>query len=153
MAKCQPIPMQILDCVVTQSIVPVSRRLQDINAISAVELIKLVSIADDEIDRTPFGTGCAQLQKYLYLTQPHTWNRRRITPVEAQRESQFSCVEVGGGTDIGDRQGGMVLFTVDIRGGGHSHEPSLIQAVTDLKKVRLASELDAKVIVGQTRGH
>ena len=59
--------MQVLDCVVAQAIVPVPRRLQDINAVSAVELIKLVSIADDEINRSPFGTGRAPLQKYLYL--------------------------------------------------------------------------------------
>src|SRR6476646_6752429 len=153
MAKCQPIPMQILDCIITQSIVPVPRRLLDFNAISAVELIKLVSIANDEINRTPFGTGCSELQKYLYLTQLHTCNRRRITPGEAQSESQFAYVEVGGATHIGDRQGGMVLFTVDIRGGGLGQWTLLIQAARDLKELRLAAVFDAEVIVGQAGSH
>src|SRR4029077_788566 len=144
--------MQVLDCVVTQSIVPVSRRLQDINAVSAVELIKFVSITDNETHPTPFGTGRAPLQKYLYLAQRHTCISRRFTPGKAQSESQFTGVKIDGGTDIGDRQHGMVLFTVDGRGSGRGQCPLLTQAVADLKQFRLASKLDAKMIVSQPCG-
>src|SRR5882724_761683 len=124
--------MQIAHRVVTQSVVPVWRRLQDINAISAVELIKLVSIADDEINRAPFRTGRALLQKYLHLAKIHTCNRRRFAPGKAQTEAQLCCVKVDSRTNISDGQARMVLLTVDVRGDGRGHEPSFIQAGNDL---------------------
>src|SRR5882724_9022679 len=96
-----------------------------LEAVSPVVVIKVGGVADHEIHRTPFWTGRTQLQKYLHLAQSYTCNRRRVAPGKSQTETQFFSVEVGGGTDIADGQARVVVLTVDVRGGGRGHKPSL----------------------------
>jgi hypothetical protein len=83
--------------------------------------VELVGVANHEIHRTPFGTGRAQLEEYLHVTQIYARHRRRFTPGEGQIETELIGVEVDGSKKIADEQGRVMLLAVDLRGGWGAH--------------------------------
>jgi len=114
MSEHEVVPVQIPDCIVAQSPGPVPRRLDDFDAVGALELVQFVGVAHDEIHRAPFGIGRALLQEYLHATQIHTRHRRRVAPGEGLFEAELFRVELGGCEDVADRQAGVMLLAVNL---------------------------------------
>src|SRR5687767_12600928 len=67
MSKIEPVPVKISDGIVADSIFPVSRRLNDFDAVGAVKLIELVRVTHHEEHRAAFGAGRSPLQKNLHV--------------------------------------------------------------------------------------
>src|SRR5438445_12448871 len=126
MSKAEIVPVQIPDRVLAQPVGLGLRCLHDFDPVGAVELVELVGIADDEIHGAPLGSWRALVQEYLHMTQVHASKRRWVALGEGQDEAELFRVEVGGGKDVADRQGRVVLFAVDLRGGDRGHGVSFL---------------------------
>ena len=113
--------MQIADGVIAHSPWPVPRRLDDFDAIGALELVQLVGVADDEIHLASLGIGLALLQEYLRTTQIHTREGRRVAPSEGLLEAELFRVELGGCENVADFQTSVVLLAVNLWDGGLGH--------------------------------
>jgi hypothetical protein len=97
-------------------------RLQDFDIVGAVELVKLIRVADNEIYRAPCGTRRAALQEHLHVAQIDTRDGRRLAPSEAEREAEFVGIEVNGGGDVANREAWVVTVAIDLWDPGHVGE-------------------------------
>src|SRR6266850_5964230 len=132
MSKLEPVAVQISDGVVADSILPVSRRLNDFDAVGAVKLIELVRVSDDKEHCTAFGAGSAPLQEHLHSIEIHPGHRRRLAKGEGQEEAKLVFVEVGSCLDVADRQTGVEHFAFDVRGCRRHRTPLECAGLTAL---------------------
>src|SRR5579862_2544091 len=115
MPKGKRVPMQVPQGVVADSVGPVLDRFGDFDAIPAMELVKLVCIADEEIHQATLWIGRALPQEHLHFAEVHARKRRRLAPGESQREAEFFSIEVNGRGNVVYGKSGVGLLAFDKR--------------------------------------
>src|SRR3954464_781610 len=82
MPEREHVPVQIVHAVVAQSIFPIRRRNDDVDAVGALKFVQLVGVADGEVHRAPGRAGVALLEEHLDVTELDTGKARRFAPRE-----------------------------------------------------------------------
>jgi hypothetical protein len=139
MSEVEVVPIEIPDRVLAQVIGLAPRRLNDFDAVGAVKLVELIGISDDEVHGAPFRGRRALAQEYLDAIKIHPSERRRLPLRERDNESELVRVELGGGTDISDRQRRVVLFAIDV-GLDMSTHMALAFGLTRSRRNKLSSK-------------
>src|SRR5258708_40074379 len=98
------VTVQVANSVVAQPIESVLGRHDDLDAAGSLELVKLVGIANYEVDRAPFGIGLPSLQEHLHVAEVHARDVWGIAEHEGDLESKFRPVELGRRSDVADLQ-------------------------------------------------
>jgi hypothetical protein len=134
--KAKIITMEIANGIVTQSILAVSDRLGDFNAVCLMEFKELVGIANHEIGRAARGAGRALLQENPYAIETYAGKGGRIAPGKAQFEAELGGIEINRRRNISDGKAGVVLFTVHLRDDEGCHGSlSFILAASQIRFV------------------
>ena len=89
-AERQHVAVAIADGEIAQSPRAVARFLQNLHAVRVMECIQLVRVADDEINRQPFGARRALLEKDLHVAEVHAGHRGGSPHVNVVKKPSFA---------------------------------------------------------------
>jgi len=113
-AEAEIVAVEVARRVVAEVIRAVVERLRDLDTVRAMEIVKLVRVADDEIDDAAVRARSRLTQKNLDVAEVHARERRRIALRERDPEAELLRVELDRRGNVADRQAGVMLFAIDV---------------------------------------